>query len=160
MANKRIIKECDYFVRESAYKNFLFRLSNLSVRQRSYVIKSRNFPPDIARQISEEVRCIVERRKEREKRIGVRKERPQEERRAEAETSNISMTPVGSEIDRNKEEKWRVRLAALEAELDGYEEQMRAGVFAVPFRVINDMCYQIAVLREKLKPKNKKEYIK
>ena len=160
MSKKRIIKECDRFGSESTYKNFLFRLSNLSVRQRSHVIESRNFPPDIARQISEEVRCIVERRKEREKRIGVHKERPQEERRAEAETSNISMTPVGSEIDRNKEEKWRVRLAALEAELDGYEEQMRAGVFAVPFRVINDMRYQIAVLREKLKPKKKKEPIK
>ena len=159
MANKRIIKECDYFGNESTYKNFLFRLSNLSVRQRSQVIKSRNFPPDIARKISEEVKCIVERRKEREKRIGVRKERPQEERRAEAETSNISMTPVGSEIDRNKEEKWRIKLAELESELDGYEEQMRAGIFAVPFRVINDMRYQIAVLREKLKPK-KQEYIK
>ena len=159
MANKRIIKECDYFGNESTYKSFLFRLSNLSVRQRSQVIESRNFPPDIARQISEEVKYIVERRKEREKRIGVRKERPQEERRAEAETSNVSMTPVGSEIDRNKEEKWRIKLAELESELDGYEEQMRAGVFAVPFRVINDMRYQIAVLREKLKPK-KQEYIK
>lgn len=159
MANKRIIKECDFFANDSTYKNFLFRLSNLSVRQRSQVIKSRNFPPDIARQISEEVKYIVQRRKEREKRIGVRQERPQEERRAEAETSNISMTPVGSEIDKRKEEQWKQRLAALEKELDGYEEQMRAGVFAVPFRVINDMRYQIAVLREKLKPK-KQDYIK
>lgn len=159
MANKRIIKECDYFENDSTYKNFLFRLSNLSVRQRSQVIKSRNFPPDIARQISDEVKYIVQRRKEREKRIGVRQDRPQEERRAEAETSNISMTPVGSEIDKRKEEQWKQGLAALEEELDGYEEQMRAGVFAVPFRVINDMRYQIAVLREKLKPK-KKDYIK
>lgn len=159
MTKKRIIKECDYFENSNTYKNFLFRLSNLSVRQRSQVIKSRNFPPDIARQISEEVKYIVQRRKEREKRIGVRNERPQEERRAEAETSNISMTPVGSEIDKRKEEQWKQRLAALEKELDGYEEQMRAGVFAVPFRVINDMRYQIAVLREKLKPK-KQDYIK
>lgn len=159
MANKRIIKECDYFENYNTYKNFLFRLSNLSIRQRSQVIKSRNFPPDIARQISEEVKYIVQRRKEREKRIGVRQERPQEERRAEAEASNISMTPVGSEIDKQKEEKWKQRLAALEEELDGYEEQMRAGIFVVPFRVINDMRYQIAVLREKLKPK-KQEYIK
>lgn len=154
MANKRIIRECNYFENERTYKNFLFRLSNLSVRQRSKVIESRNFPPGIARQISEEVKYIVERR-ERKKRIGVRKERPHEERRAEAETSNISMTPVGSEIDKRKEEQWKQRLTALEEELDGYEEQMRAGIFAVPFRVINDMRYQIAVLREKLKPKKK-----
>lgn len=159
MAKKRIINECDYFENRNTYKNFLFRLSNLSVRQCSQVIKSRNFPPDIARQISEEVKYIVQRRKEREKRIGVRQDRPQEERRAEAETSNISMTPIGSEVDKRKEEQWKQRLAALEEELDGYEEQMRAGIFAVPFRVINDMRYQIAVLREKLKPK-KQDYIK
>lgn len=153
MSAKRIIRECDFFENRSTYNNFLFRLSNLSVRQRSQVIKSRNFPPDIARQISEEVKYIVARRKERNKRIGVCKNKTQDDRRAEAETVDVGQSPIGKEIDKVKEDMWRTKLAALESELDGYEEQMRAGVFAVPFRVIHDMRYQIAVLREKLKPK-------
>lgn len=157
MANKRIIRECNYFTNDSTYKNFLFRLSLLSKQQRSHVIKSRNFPPDIARQISEEVKCIIQRRKEREKCVCVRQKQPRkEEPQKRAEKGKVDMTPIGREIDERKVEQWRQSLAALEEELDGYEEQMRAGVLIVPFRVINDIQYRVAVLRKKLEQEKKK----